>query len=447
MTTICNKCCKDFKYLSYLKRHENSKKGCKGKIHNDTINDTHQVLNSDLDINNILKKFTINREFLEQFVSSINIKELNELMQIIQNNIDNMLKKNTLQNETQLNNTENIENIENTENKNNACDVTNTNIIDEKKYICTGCNHIFKRRQGLYEHKNLNRCKGIKKADITHIDTNDKNNKISLIDNEEMITPDNFVTEKTTNTINPIQINNNLEITNNNNNITNNITNNQTILVVNPFGFVNLDHIKKEDVLKIGSNAKKIFDKLIRYIYKNKDNKNFFKYNMNKSLITYLSDELTIENINEEKFYIKLKNILVDNYIYLLYKHKNDLNFDEIVKCTFNLLKLEQLMKNEEEYKKEVDAIIYELCDTLLRDKDTNKNITCIINELDNDIIIKKNIVKTIETKKERKQKAIKEYVTKPEDNNSNALNLYNIRQEAHADLIEYNTRNAVCNV
>jgi predicted RNA methylase len=104
-------------------------------------------------------------------------------------------------------------------------------------------------------------------------------------------------------------------------------------------------------------------------------------------------------------------------------------------------------MKNEEEYKKEVDAIIYELCDTLLRDKDTNKNITCIINELDNDIIIKKNIVKTIETKKERKQKAIKEYVTKPEDNNSNALNLYNIRQEAHADLIEYNTRNAVCNV
>jgi hypothetical protein len=423
---ICNKCNKDFKYESVLQRHLNKKKSCVKKTnHNNKPIENNQQIETNQNIKNdqhVEKKINTMYEVnnISEIYEIINNYEKNNKNEKNDKNI-NMLKE-ILKRMMNENISDENKNLVVGENKDEHEDDNNDKIesnVNNKPYNCTTCNKKFTYRQGLFIHKKNNRCK------VKHA----RNQNVQQQRDDNMI--ENNLTINAENVVNVV----------NNNNITNNITNNQTIVVVNPFGFENLDHIKKDDVLKIGSNAKKIFDKLIRYIYKNKDNKNFFKHNMNKSLITYLSDELTIENINEEKFYIKLKNILVDNYIFLLYKHKNDLNFDEIVKCTFNLLKLEQLMKNEEEYKKEVDSIIYELCDTLLRDKDTHKKISGIISEFNTNIIAKDDFTKTIETNKDNKSKAIKEYVTKPETVDENTVNLYMIRQEAQADLLEYNER------
>jgi len=127
----CNRCKKQFKFLSYLTRHQNNKKQCKEIIedrledkYEDGLNNVELQLRTDMKnmINSIINKYTIEQ-----------IKVLRDIV----NMIDSVINKNT---NDKLNTVEEI-------------------TYSSSKNICTYCKKQFSCRQSLSRHKLKNKCK------------------------------------------------------------------------------------------------------------------------------------------------------------------------------------------------------------------------------------------------------------------------------------------------
>ena len=130
----CNRCKKQFKFLSYLTRHQNNKKQCKEIIEDvleDCLNNDELQLRTDMRnmINSIINKYTIEQ-----------IKVLRDIV----NMIDSEINKNT---NDKLNKVEEI-------------------TYSSSKNICVCCKKQFSCRQSLSRHKLKNRCKIINEDTI-----------------------------------------------------------------------------------------------------------------------------------------------------------------------------------------------------------------------------------------------------------------------------------------
>ena len=143
---ICNKCYKDLKYLSNLRRHQANKKDCTRIIISDNIvsnqsNTTASINIEDKEGSNNLIKFATN--ILQD---TINKAKTNEEKTILFNDFITLFNKN---------------------NSNQVLSLTNTSKNINIKNVCTNCNHKFSDRQALHKHKKLNRCKGQNKLHNT----------------------------------------------------------------------------------------------------------------------------------------------------------------------------------------------------------------------------------------------------------------------------------------
>ena len=147
---ICNKCHKDFKYLSHLQRHQANKKDCSKTI------------------NNIVS-------YNSNTASSINIKDKegsNNLIKCATNVLQDTINK-AKNNEEKIILFNDFITLFNKNNSNQVLSLTNTSTSSNTskninvKNVCTDCNHKFSDRQALHKHKKLNRCKGQNKLHNT----------------------------------------------------------------------------------------------------------------------------------------------------------------------------------------------------------------------------------------------------------------------------------------
>ena len=69
----------------------------------------------------------------------------------------------------------------------------------------------------------------------------------------------------------------------------NNTTNNNITIKINPFGEENMDHLNKNDILKIINRCYMAIPDLIKKIHNRPENRNFYIPNFNKTTIAYLN--------------------------------------------------------------------------------------------------------------------------------------------------------------
>lgn len=243
---------------------------------------------------------------------------------------------------------------------------------------CPKCNKNFNNRQAYLRHQRETKCG--KAQNKSNIMPNNKSNNVNNSNNSN-----NFNNANNVNNINQIDIinmltnlpqdlaknllefivNKNTTTTNNTiNNNTNNIqniiqnnTNNITIQHISPFGFEDVRKIpipEMKKILKSGLNSGIL---IIKAIYSQIENKNFYKPNMGKSDIACLNDsfDLTIYKGNQ------FADVLFDRCITLLHHMlhlcKTELSTLEIQLIYDNIEYIETTMRTEI-YEKKLQNII-----------------------------------------------------------------------------------------
>jgi hypothetical protein len=306
--TKCNSCNKDFKFQSHLERHKKNAKTCnidktieiQNLVNKNNINtNTTNTINNINNINNTDNTDNINNINNINNIDNIDNENLNKISKLIDTFINSILLESNNSNQisniiTLLKNKLNIDKIIENININN-----NNNKI--KNHICIGCNKKFSDRHSLFKHNKFNRCKG-----------NTSSTSTSGTTLNDILNIDNSITNNN---------NSNNNITNNNttNNTTNNITNN-IIINVNPFGCESFKNIKVSDIKSVFTNSKTLIYNLCNLIYlKNQENMNFFKNNINKKIISFLTSNMEIQKISEVDFTYELKYLIKDWYIELLF--------------------------------------------------------------------------------------------------------------------------------
>ena len=376
---ICNKCHKDLKYLSLLRRHQNQKKKCSLTIIN-LDNNQNQNNNEEIDYNNLI---TIFQDNIKHAIT------LEDKKQCFIDFITFSNKKNNIQN-----------NIQNTH-------VKTENI----KNLCTNCNHKFYDRQTLHRHVKNNTCK--------------KDNLVTSL------TTSNATPGFTFNHINNSDLTINADTNNTNNttnNITNNITNNNITINLNPFKCESLEHITLDNFKTIYKSINHIDKLLCYFIYKrNLNNVSFYKNNINQNLVSVLNNKMEIEKMTDDQFIKELKYNINDSKIELFFNFKDDLSQHELIKYMQNMIVYHNNLINNQFAIKDFNDVLKALLDTSFRDKDQKNLINSIIKQLNQNCKAKlllqqhnSNIIKT-------KLKKIKDYYEQPLTDND-TKNLYIIK-------------------
>ena len=250
---------------------------------------------------------------------------------------------------------------------------------------CIKCNKIFNNRQAYLRHQRETKCgkaqdnpiiiQPINNNPNNNQNTNNPSGQLDILNMITKLPPDlakdfiEFIVNKNnTNNTNNIT-NNNINNNTNNNNILNNIiqnniiqnntnnTNNITIQHISPFGFEDVRKIpvtEMKKILKSGLNSGIL---IIKAIYNQIENKNFYKPNMGKSDIACLNDsfDLTIYKGNQ------FADVLFDRCItllhHMLYLCKTELSILEIQLIYDNIEYIETTMRTEI-YEKKLQNII-----------------------------------------------------------------------------------------
>jgi hypothetical protein len=182
-------------------------------------------------------------------------------------------------------------------------------------FVCDTCKETFTRKLSLHRHIIRASCNKVK----THIH---QPNQVALPLQNQPIQPLNTVPNieiphqvNTINDNNHHNINHNENITNTNNNIT--INNNNTIIQhIYPLGYERLPNIPQNEMRDLLLLGDKGVVAIIKLVCKQDENKNFYKLNMNKTNISYLNDEYTVDICQESE----LKEKLLKQCVMLTYQ-------------------------------------------------------------------------------------------------------------------------------
>ena len=424
---ICNKCHKDLKYLSTLQRHQANKKDCtritiSNNIVSNQSNSTASINIEDKEGSNNLIKFATS-----VLQDTINKAKTDEEKTILFNDFITLFNKN---------NSNQVLSLSNTSANNNTSESINV------KNVCTDCNHKFSDRQALHKHKKLNRCKGQNKLPITGNISESTNNTSNtsgisfndIINSDLSLNTDNSTTNNTNNN------------TTNNNITNNNITNNNTNITINlnPFRCESLEHITLEDFKKIYKSINSIDILLCYYLYKrNQDNISFYKNNVNQDIVSVLNEKMEIEKMTDDNFIKELKKNINESKIELFYNFKNDLSQDEIIKYMKNLIVYHNNFINSEHDKKGLTDIIREILDTAFRDKEKKALINSLLKQLNENNEVKKAVQHKYKEITKGKKHKTNDYYKKPEADNNDPKNLYNIKEEINNGIAEEERINA----
>jgi hypothetical protein len=236
----------------------------------------------------------------------------------------------------------------------------------------------FAHKQSLHKHHKLNRCS--MKLETTSQEPDIIVGNTPVLDN----TAGNILTNSN------IQYSNiavDASITNNiTNHITNHITNN-IVLSVNPFGLESIEHITLKDFKYIFSDTSTLMDKLCNLVFNRQlSNISFYKYNLNKQIISFLSKNMEIERIDEKDFVLQFKRLLEDTCILLFYQYRDHLNRDELIKYMKKLVEYQDSILYDGDsngiMNKTTKSCILRLMDFAFRNKDIKHSIEKIIKDL-----------------------------------------------------------------
>ena len=202
-----------------------------------------------------------------------------------------------------------------------------------------------------------------------------------------------------------ININNNVNNTNvtiNNNLIINNIQH------IYPFGFEKLPNISKEQMKKLLLSGEKGVIEIIKLVYEQDENKNFYKINMNNNNISYLNDKYKLDICQENE----MKDTLYKNCISLpnemLVICKDILSTQEILFINYNNRNITDKIK-EEIYDNGLKNIIN--TQLIYNSKTTKQNIDKYLTILNNNPNIKEEAINNLNTIKSISQNTYNEFI------------------------------------
>ena len=298
-----------------------------------------------------------------------------------------------------------------------------SNLINNLEYKCGDCCMEFAHKQSLYKHHKLNRCSMTLETTSQEPDIIVNN---TLLTNTPVLgnTPGNILTDSN------IQYSNvsvDASITNNiTNHITNHITNN-IVLGVNPFGLESIEHITLKNFKYIFSDTSTLMDKLCNLVFnKQLSNISFYKYNLNKQIISFLSKNMEIERMDEKDFVIQFKRLLEDTCILLFYQYREHLNKDELIKYMKKLVEYQDSILYDGDsngmMNKTTKSCILRLMDFAFRNKDIKQSIDKIIKDLKTNPEAKKIIKKALYAEEAKRDDITNEYYYRG-SNGSNGSN------------------------
>jgi hypothetical protein len=284
--------------------------------------------------------------------------------------------------------------------------IKESNLINKREYKCGDCGIEFTHKQSLHKHHKLNRCS-------------------MTLENPNQETP-NIITNTngiilTDSTINNSNVNVDASVTNN---ITNHITNHITTinLGVNPFGLESIEHITLKDFKYIFSDTSTLMDKLCNLVFNRQlSNISFYKYNLNKQIISFLSKNMEIERIEEKDFIIQFRKLLEDTCILLFYQYRDHLNKEELIKYMKKLVEYQDfILYDGDILKKNTKSCIIRLMDFAFRNKDIKNSIEKIIKDLKTNPEAKKIIKEAMYAEEDKRDDIINEYYFRSRKNISN---------------------------
>jgi len=458
---ICIDCKKEFKYPSYLKKHNSGKKIKCIKKQSEEALKIAPISNNNNNNNEIPNLTTMTNS-----TTTTNLLNANELTTIIANFMS-LLNNAKSENATSfLNYIKNFKSehqtdktIQNNEvsTQNEVKPNTNTNIIQtEHIYECQNCNFIFTHRQSLHRHTKLGKCKSNVKqssVDLLNNQINPLNQTRSLIDNSQMnrfsiddILNFNNVEDSIIDNTNIDSSNNSTNIDNSNTNIDNSNTTNTTnsnntntiinirqtsINYVNPFGCETLNHISIQDFKSIFNNYNSIIQKLCEFIYiNNQDNMNFYKNNKNKKFVSFLNSDLKINCIPENKFIKDLTTNIKELSIELFYMFRNELSIDELINYMKNLLMYERMAYDNKQISIDNKQTIETLMDMIFRNDEIKQTLKTIKDEMETNPELKTTSLNKIKFRLKTKALSLKDYKYIDENANNDKC-LKNIKNKA----------------
>lgn len=304
--------------------------------------------------------------------------------------------------------------------------IKESNLINKLEYKCGDCSMEFAHRQSHDRHIKFSRC-SIKLETTSQEPDIIVNNTAGNILNDSTIQYSNVVVDAS--------------ITNN---ITNHITNNIT-LGINPFGLESIEHITLKDFKYIFSDTSTLMDKLCNLVFNRQlSNISFYKYNLNKQIISFLSKNMEIERIDEKDFVIQFKRLLEDTCILLFYQYRDHLNKDELINYMKKLVEYQDSILYDGDsngmMNKITKSCILRLMDFAFRNKDIKYSIEKIIKDLKTNPKAKKIIKSAVYSEEDKRDDIINEYYNRKRNDahnnselsgNGNSKLLYKLRNKA----------------
>lgn len=258
--------------------------------------------------------------------------------------------------------------------------ILENNNNNNEHYKCNNCNTNFKYRQNLRRHLKVSKCS-------KKIEQEERNKQIEILQTQinELKQQQTIIPTKTK------QTNQQIQIINNNHNeriINNNLTiNNNTIIQhIYPLGYEKIPNISQTEMIRLLELGDKGVIEIVKLVCEQDENKNFYKINLNKNNISYLSNQYKIDICQETE----LKQTLLKQCVILTYQMlilcSPLLSSEKIYEINSNLQNMSDKMK-EEIYDNGLKNIIeYEL---RTNNKLTKDKITKYTKEINNNSIVK----------------------------------------------------------
>ena len=291
---------------------------------------------------------------------------------------------------------------------------TYINTLDTKaKTIisCDECKKIFNHKNSLIYHNNKSKCSKIQaskellssggKLTIEQIKLLYPESINKFVDNFNA--NNNNITENTDIVIDNTKPNSKAtkNITNNNtiNNIVNqNITINQPIInIINPFSQETIPNLTFDKMMRLLNTVDKPEIEILKLVYSDIQNNNFFKYNMGKQDVSYLTSNNSIDTVQEEQFRQQILKNGKDLLKTMLLICTKELTIKDLSRIYIRIDNIETMLK-EAVY--DIDLINYLYTYFRQHSKNTKKKLTTFVSTINDNPEIKDKINKTLEDNK-----------------------------------------------
>jgi len=259
-------------------------------------------------------------------------------------------------------------------------------------FKCNSCDSEFTKKQNLQRHINNSNCKieyekkvREKQIEILQKQIDDLKNTHQIVSHVQPSQPPQPILQPVTTQSIPLQpTTQQIQIINHNEKIINNnltINNNTIVQHIYPLGYEKIPNISQNEMIRLLELGDEGVIEIVKLVCEQDENKNFYKINMNKNNISFLSNEYKIDVCQETE----LKKTLLKQCVILTYQMlivcSPILSSEKIYSINSNLQNMSTRMK-EEIYENGLKNIIeYELRNNNKITKDKIKKYTKEINQ------------------------------------------------------------------